>query len=631
MNVSSEFAAAGLLFSALSYGGGVALLAVQKLIRPGPARRATVAVVAVQGAAAVIAAQITDAGGVVLLTLALGLATTFAAGRLLPHFVAGGQLLFASQLLLMCFGLLWGLGFTLTMPVDATTRGLLLSGLVLLALTLPARLVGQFEQLATLCRTRWFRPRMALPAAPRTRYPKVSLHVPTYAEPPELVIATLDALAQLRYPNFEALVIDNNTQDPALWRPVEAHCRRLGERFQFFHVDHLAGAKAGALNYALPRIAPDAELISVVDSDYQAEPEFLAALVGFFDDPRVGFVQTPHDYRGWEASPYQRMCYWEYEHFKNTLASLNERDAAYTIGTMCLIRRQALTEAGGWAEWCLTEDSEVAIRIHALGYTGVYLTTTFGRGIIPESFEGYKRQRFRWTYGPVQQMKRHLRLLLPRPLGRPSRLTAAQKVHELSHALVPVTRGVGLLLFLLGLAIGASMLVHRERVAVPLELWVLGAVTLGSALVLRWLVYRVVLGCGLRDMVGASVASMALGLTIATASLACLLGRRATWRRTNKFAGLPLGIGVLNSVREELLLGTTALFAGASLAAMFPEPGLHVLLAAGLGWQGISYLTAPALALLAEWDVRVGQAGSRGLTPGDAAAGLDPLAAPTVA
>ena len=50
--------------------------------------------------------------------------------------------------------------------------------------------------------------------------------VPAYAEPPELVV-TLDALARLRYPNFEVLVIDNNTKDPALWRPVEEHCARL--------------------------------------------------------------------------------------------------------------------------------------------------------------------------------------------------------------------------------------------------------------------------------------------------------------------------------------------------------------------------------------------------------------------
>ncbi|WP_241150648.1 glycosyltransferase, partial [Pseudomonas viridiflava] len=44
--------------------------------------------------------------------------------------------------------------------------------------------------------------------------PKVSLHVPCYNEPSDMVILTLDALQRLDYPDFEVLVIDNNTQDP---------------------------------------------------------------------------------------------------------------------------------------------------------------------------------------------------------------------------------------------------------------------------------------------------------------------------------------------------------------------------------------------------------------------------------
>ena len=58
----------------------------------------------------------------------------------------------------------------------------------------------------------------------RKRAPRVSIHVPTYNEPPQMVIETLNALARLDYDNFEVIVLDNNTPDPAVWRPVEAHC-----------------------------------------------------------------------------------------------------------------------------------------------------------------------------------------------------------------------------------------------------------------------------------------------------------------------------------------------------------------------------------------------------------------------
>ena len=43
-----------------------------------------------------------------------------------------------------------------------------------------------------------------------------------------MVIETLDALARLDYENFEVIVLDNNTPDEAVWRPVEAHCAALG-------------------------------------------------------------------------------------------------------------------------------------------------------------------------------------------------------------------------------------------------------------------------------------------------------------------------------------------------------------------------------------------------------------------
>jgi hypothetical protein len=52
------------------------------------------------------------------------------------------------------------------------------------------------------------------------------------------------------------LVIDNNTRDEAVWRPVQIHCEKLGARFKFFHVRRWSGFKAGALNYALERTDP---------------------------------------------------------------------------------------------------------------------------------------------------------------------------------------------------------------------------------------------------------------------------------------------------------------------------------------------------------------------------------------
>ncbi len=81
--------------------------------------------------------------------------------------------------------------------------------------------------------------------------PFVSIFVPAYNEPPTILMQTLEALSRLKYDHFEALVIDNNTKDPAVWKPVKTFIETLGPKFRFFHVDRLSGFKAGALNYLL--------------------------------------------------------------------------------------------------------------------------------------------------------------------------------------------------------------------------------------------------------------------------------------------------------------------------------------------------------------------------------------------
>jgi exo-beta-1,3-glucanase (GH17 family) len=105
--------------------------------------------------------------------------------------------------------------------------------------------------------------------------PKVSIHIPACREQPDMVNATLDSVARLDYPNFECVIVVNNTPDPALWRPIEEHCRLLGERFKFVREDKVEGFKAGALRLALDATAPDAEIIGILDADYVVSPDWL--------------------------------------------------------------------------------------------------------------------------------------------------------------------------------------------------------------------------------------------------------------------------------------------------------------------------------------------------------------------
>jgi hypothetical protein len=127
-----------------------------------------------------------------------------------------------------------------------------------------------------LCRTRHSRPQ---PVADPGYQPMVSLHIPAYNEPPDLLINTIKAAEQLDYPDFEVVVIDNNTSDPLVYEPVEEYCRDR-ERVKFVHVAPWPGYKAGACNLALRSYTdPRAEIVGLIDADDIVQPYYLRETV----------------------------------------------------------------------------------------------------------------------------------------------------------------------------------------------------------------------------------------------------------------------------------------------------------------------------------------------------------------
>ena len=436
--------------------------------------------------------------------------------------------------------------------------------------------------------------------------PWVSIHVPCYNEPPDVVIQTLDALSRLQYQNFDVIVLDNNTKDPNIWKPVQDHCKKLGEKFLFHHIDSLPGAKAGALNVCLKLTPPNAELIAVLDADFISEPDFLEKLVGFFNDPKTGYVQTCQDFREWEHLVYQSACYFEYEtHFKMELSGQSEWDMTYTIGTMCLIRRKALEEVGGWAEWCLTEDSEVAVRIHALGYAGHYLIDTFGRGLIPETFENYKQQRFRWTAGPVQQLQRHWRLYLP--WSSQGLLSLAQKIGEIFHSssvLFNETLSLLINIPLLGVCLWYSI-AEQQSFIIPYIILLFIPISIIRNMICNLVAIRL-LGGSWKNYIESVLASRSLVYTRNLAFYKAWLSKKLTWNRTDKFKASASFERVFYSTRQEILAGMIYLVIAIAITpfASFWPPDIIFLIWLRILNQVLSFLCAPIMAFLSEMSIK---------------------------
>lgn len=456
-------------------------------------------------------------------------------------------------------------------------------------------LVGtMFETIDIVCRTRWQGPGgRKTSAGPQ---PMVSIHVPTYAEPPDLVIRTLDALARLDYPNFEVLVIDNNTSNEELWRPVEAHCAKLGDRFRFFHLLPWPGFKSGALNFAVGETAAKAQLIAVVDSDYVVEPNFLKDLTGHFEDPAVAFVQSPQDYRdGQNRGRYGRALYLAFMYFfQVSMPSRNESNSIIYAGTMGLIRKSALQEVGGWSEWCITEDAELSLRLLAAGHKSVFIRETFGRGLMPLDLAGLKKQRFRWAFGGMQLLRMHFgELLDPR-----SRLSFAQRFGFLNGGLQWLNDLLAIL-YTIVLFIGTASLVFSGSFfshALTQGILIISPLFLFLSIIRFLWAFRVQNRCSWRE--AADAMSVLIGLTWVV-GLACIRGlfsKEGVFLRTPKQSAKPSLSDAFKVVRIEGLLAFICLAGAAGILAT----GNGLTLARGITvglllWQAATFLAAVRL------------------------------------
>ena len=349
------------------------------------------------------------------------------------------------------------------------------------------------------------------------------------------------------------LVIDNNTEDPELWEPVAEHCARLGLRFRFFHLGKWKGFKAGALNFALRQTAEDAEIVGVLDSDYVVSPDWLRAMVPHFGRAEVGFVQSPQDYRDNDGGFFKRLMFWEYAGFFHLgMVTRNERNAIIQHGTMTLIRKHALARADGWAEWCICEDAELGLKLFRQGWEAVYSERSYGRGVMPDDFCAFRKQRFRWAYGAMQICRRHAGALLS-PTNRD--LTLGQRWHFVMGWLPWVGDALGLMFLLTGLVWSAGLIVAPMRFEFPIVLFMVPSIGLFVFKIAQlFALYGARVPCGFRDRVGAAVAGLALSHTIGKAVLKGLVVRRAPFLRTPKMGHAPALVQGLIMAREELLL-----------------------------------------------------------------------------
>jgi len=511
----------------------------------------------------------------------------------MPRVRQPGYLVMGSLVALITTGLLVLLDATSLEYIEPSDLAVIFAMVPLILLAATVILTEGIELVASL----WRMERRAIPAAIPVEAPFVSIHVPTYNEPPAMVIETLNALSRLDYEKFEVVLLDNNTLDDAVWWPVAEHCATLGARFRFFHLKGVRGYKAGALNEALQRTDPRAEFVAVVDSDYQVEPFWLRRSMPFFAAPEIALVQGPQDYRDSAESTFKAMCYEEYRGFFHIgMVERNENNAIIQHGTMTIVRRGALEGVGGWSTWCITEDTELGLKLFEAGYGAAYISESLGRGLTPDTLGAFMTQRYRWVYGAMQIMKRHAGPIFFG--GR--KLRWAQRYHFLSGWLPWISDGLALIITMFALVWTVLMTIAPRHFDVPMMVLSGAAIALFAAKTAKTLLlYPKKVRSGVKGALYASIAGLALTHTVAKAMWSGLLTSRKPFLRTPKCEDSASLSQVLRLAWQETTLLALCVIAiiGTMISRGFDDPAA-LLWMCMLAIQSLPYLATVVTALL---------------------------------
>jgi len=208
-------------------------------------------------------------------------------------------------------------------------------------------------------------------------------------EPFDMLEQTLTAMQQMTYPHTSYCC--DEADDPE----VRALCARLGVK----HVTRTVkvNAKAGNINNALKQSS--GELCVVMDPDHIPAPEFLDAVVGYFEDPQVGYVQIVQAYYNQgESLVAKGAAQQTYQFYGPMMMCMNTYGTVQAIGANCTFRRTALESIGGHAAG-LSEDMHTAMQMHAKGWKSIYHPAILTRGLVPATMSSYFKQQLKWSRG----------------------------------------------------------------------------------------------------------------------------------------------------------------------------------------------------------------------------------------
>lgn len=239
--------------------------------------------------------------------------------------------------------------------------------------------------------------------------PRVLLQIPSFNEP-TVIARAIEAATRLDWPRdrFSVQVLDDSTDETTeIARQAAEKARADGLEIEVLHRTDRSGFKAGALIEGLK--VDDAPFVAILDADYVPPANFIVAcMTALLHDDRLAFAQARCDFLNADENAItkaQSMVLDGHLAVEQTTRCWSGWPMPFN-GTCGIWRRAAIEDAGGWSADTITEDLDLSYRAYMRGWRALFLTSVPVPGELPDTFQAWRQQQFRWTKGMTEVSRR---------------------------------------------------------------------------------------------------------------------------------------------------------------------------------------------------------------------------------
>lgn len=240
----------------------------------------------------------------------------------------------------------------------------------------------------------------------------VSVLVPAYNEESSIA-ETIRSLKKVSYKNIEYIVISDGSTDNTpeiVYKAIEGD-----SRFRFIDRKENMG-KAASLNEGIAEAK--GEFIACMDADSIIEKNIFEKVLPYFSDKKVGATTVSVEVLNPKNLLHKVFALEFNLGLSLFLKIFSFFDCIFvTPGPFSMYRKKMLEKIGGFDVHNITEDHEIAFRIHKSGYKIRNCIEAKVFTELPEDFKGLYVQRRRWYSGAIQTFFKHRDMLFKKDYG----------------------------------------------------------------------------------------------------------------------------------------------------------------------------------------------------------------------